>query len=77
MTKMEETVKGQDDGAADEGPGVANNCEYGCSCADTEGSESDANTTGSSTDHSHVPSLQPLGRDTLHRRHQVVQNMVA
>ena len=69
--------EGQDDGTADEGPGVADNCEHGCCCADTEGGESDANTTGPPTDDSHVPSLQPLGRDTLRRCHQVVQNMVA
>ena len=71
MSKMEETVKDKTMEQLMKDP------VYGCSCADTEGGESDANTTGPPTDHSHVLSLQPLGRDTPHRCHQVVQNMVA
>ena len=44
---------------------VASSYEHGCSCTDTEGSESDANTTGPSTNHSHVPLVQLVGGHTL------------
>ena len=46
MTKKEETVESK------------TLCEYGGSCADTKGGETDANTTGPSTDHSHEPAVQ-------------------